>query len=544
MSDMSLATLLVLPLLLQIIGLTFVVLIDSYLSRFQRRVMLIIIVMVVSLIAQNLVGYYLDVQVTRPFARTIVAIFGYTVRPMILVMFLYLSDREHSHLRAWILIAVNTLIHLTALFSGICFSIGPDNVFRRGPMGYSCHIVSGILIIYLLCLSIREYSRHRRSEAAIPVFNALLIIASVAADSFVDYRLFPVSFLTIAVVSGCVFHYIWIHLQLVRAHENSLMADQRMRIMISQIQPHFMFNTLSTIQALCLIDPQIASETVEKFGTYLRQNIDSLNREELIPFKDELSHTQIYVDIEKTRFPSIKVEYNIEDGDFSLPALSVQPLVENAIRHGVRIRENGLITVRTWRDLNAHVITITDNGCGFDPEKALRLDETHIGLRNVKERIEKQCGGRLLINRSGSYVPPCKRDLYRDRGAFPDMAVDQQAPAALLFDTLLHVAQTDVRFVEPESLLRVETAAVVRDRDDMGVQIAPRADRDQAVLPDPHAVPDGVLDQGLHAQRRKTEIAVLDVVFHYNGRKPCLFDIHVDLRVPELVFEGDEILVP
>ena len=97
------------------------------------------------------------------------------------------------------------------------------------------------------------------------------------------------------------------------------------------------------------------------------------------------------------RFPQIRMIYNISDSHFNLPALTVQPMVENAIRHGVRIRQDGVVTVRTSFYNGNHVIMIRDNGIGFDPSTLETADAQHIGFRNVRERIEKMCGGTLTV---------------------------------------------------------------------------------------------------------------------------------------------------
>lgn len=80
-----------------------------------------------------------------------------------------------------------------------------------------------------------------------------------------------------------------------------------------------------------------------------------------------------------------------------IPALTIQPLVENAIRHGVRIRNDGLVTVSTFREADAHWVTIEDNGAGFDPKQDGLSEETHIGMKNVKNRVEQMCGGTMIL---------------------------------------------------------------------------------------------------------------------------------------------------
>ena len=359
-------------LLLHMVGLLFAVKIDPYIRKQHRKIMLIIIAFVFSLIIQNVLGYLIDLNGTMSYLRTLVGIYGYSIRPVILILFFYIVGSQRKHLLGWFLIGANAVIYLTAVFSDICFRIDADNHFHRGPLGYTCHVISGILLAYLVYLTIWEYGHVRKVETWIPMFNALLIIASVVLDSIVDYRDYQITFLTITVVNSCVFYYIWLHLQFVREHEQALMAEQRIQIMMTQIQPHFLYNTLSTIQALCCTDPEKAFDVTEKFGIYLRQNIDSLEQPNLIPITKELEHTRIYAQIEMIRFQNIHMEYDIEDSEFSLPALTIQPLVENAIRHGVRIRKEGLVSVKTRKRAGYHEIDEKTSGRRYAGNKKYR----------------------------------------------------------------------------------------------------------------------------------------------------------------------------
>ena len=104
---------------------------------------------------------------------------------------------------------------------------------------------------------------------------------------------------------------------------------------------------------------------------------------------------------------NIHVEYRIEDQNFQIPPLTIQPLVENAIRHGVRSRKDGLVTVSTVCESGVHAITVQDNGVGFDTKNQELIAETHIGLRNVKDRVEQMCGGTMILQSElgkGTYV--------------------------------------------------------------------------------------------------------------------------------------------
>ena len=392
--------LILIPIGLQLLGLSFAVLIDPYILKKRRNIMLWILLLVASLIATDMLAGALGDAAASPavrLGRTLQSIYGYVARPTVILLLIYLFRPDKSHKPFLALTVLCAAVYLTALFSPLAFTITEDNHFLRGPLGFTSHVVSGVLLLYLLRLTQQGYDRARKAEALIPLLNTVLIVAAVAADTFILQTESGVTVLSITMVSCTVFFYIWLHLLFVREHEAALLAEQRIRIMMSQIQPHFLYNTLSTIQALCLIDPKKAAEVTEKFGAYLRQNLDSLGQTQLVPVSKELEHTRIYAEIEETRFPYIRVEYDARDTEFLLPALTIQPLVENAIRHGVRIRDDGLVTVATRRADGCHEIVIRDNGKGFDPRLAERADETHIGIRNVRERLENLCGGTLEI---------------------------------------------------------------------------------------------------------------------------------------------------
>lgn len=328
--------------------------------------------------------------------RTLISICGYAVRPVILAMFLCLVRPGRRYTAVWAVVGINAAVYLTALFSPLTSRFSRGH-FIAGPLNRTCLIVSALLIIYLFCLTVRVFHPRKHRETWIPVLVTAIIGASVALDYTVEYNDRPVSFLTIGIAIGCVFYYVWLHLQFVREHEEALRSEQRIQIMMTQIQPHFLFNTLSTIRALCAKDPPTAIHIIERFSVYLRQNLETLDQVELIPLSKELEHTRIYLEIEALRFPNIRVNYDIRDEDCRVPALTIQPLVENAIRHGVRIRDEGVVNVRTYREGEAHLIVIEDNGRGFDVN-GIKIDGgRHIGISNVKSRIEQMCGGTLAI---------------------------------------------------------------------------------------------------------------------------------------------------
>ena len=394
-TNMQLLGKLELALLLQLIGLVIVVIADSYLQKKQKRILLLIALLAFSLLVRDRWDSILTERPDR-LLRTLLGIYGYGIRPVILVLYLKTLEMNRSRKLLWCLVAANAAIYLSALFSGISFRITEENLFAMGPLGYIGHVLCAGLLAMLVYESVKKSLQRNATGSFILLLDAGLLVLATVWD-WLQGGSGPVSWLTVVVVSSCLFYYLWLHMQSAFAHEQALEAEQRIQIMMSQIQPHFLFNTLSTIQALCRIDPEKASETTEKFGTYLRMNIDSISQSSLIPFRKELEHTRIYADIEMMRFPYIHISYDIKEDDFELPALSIQPMVENAIRHGVRGRYNGSVKIMTRGEENEIVISVIDNGKGFDPEGTEEAGGMHIGIRNVRERIEVLCGGTLEI---------------------------------------------------------------------------------------------------------------------------------------------------
>ena len=391
----------VLPSAVILLALLLVVWLDSYMSRERKRAMIVILFLVFGLTLQNYLEYRIAPLKGSNALRLPLSVFAYAVRPAILAMFLSIVKPGGDYRIAWALVGVNAAVYMTAFFSDAAFTYSSDLLsgghFIAGPLRHTCTVVSGLLFAWLLILTLRQFRPRTMRGSWIPFFVTALAAGAVLMDFSVVFDEQPVSFLTMAIVIGCVFYYIWLHLQFVREHEDGLRAEQRIRMMKTQIQPHFLFNTLNTIRAVYTTDPPLADRTLEKFSRYLRQNLDAMEQPDLIPFSREMEHTRLYADIEMLRFPHIRMEYGIDDEDFAIPALSVQPLVENAIRHGVRGREEGIVSVSSRLDGNSHVVEIRDNGAGFDPNAPKAPGETHIGIENVRNRVEQLCGGSLSI---------------------------------------------------------------------------------------------------------------------------------------------------
>ena len=171
-------------------------------------------------------------------------------------------------------------------------------------------------------------------------------------------------------------------------------------ILLGQIQPHFLFNVLYVIQEICHINPEKASDAIRQFSRYLRHNMDSLSINSPIPLADELEHTRHYISLQQLRFgEALRVKYDLACTEFYLPTLTLQPIVENAVRYGVRKTSTGegTVTIRTREYPGYYEIMVIDNGPGFDPNVSKEDGLSHMGLKNVRERLQRICDGKLEI---------------------------------------------------------------------------------------------------------------------------------------------------
>ena len=238
---------------------------------------------------------------------------------------------------------------------------------------------------------------------------AVILMALFAKSStkinrlaFFIYTLFPaVGFITdytfhgISVTcAGFTVSILTIYTSIYLTRQKELEA-QKNALMLSQINPHFIYNTLSTIASMCDTSPKQAKYLTIDFSQYLRKNISTLTSDAVIPFEQEMEHVACYLKIEKARFRErLNVNYSIGCKDFFVPPLTVQPLVENAVKHGITKKaEGGSIKICTYEENEHYVIEIIDDGVGFDDEAT----ELHVGLQNAKSRIASMCRGELTV---------------------------------------------------------------------------------------------------------------------------------------------------
>jgi len=297
--------------------------------------------------------------------------------------------------------SINVFLSISSIWTRWVFYIDDRNYFfgtQLKPL-YMTIIFSYFVIfsIMLLC----RIKTMRRPQFVISALMLLLPLAYTIISLFIsDSR---INLLSLSIILSIMLYFVRDFIdkndEIIRLKDEEI-RNKQISLMISQIQPHFLYNTLSAIRDMCHTEPLLAEQTLVDFSFYLRNNLDfGNNTNPMITVEKELEHTRLYTNIEKTRFEYITVVFDINDGGYSIPFLTIQPLVENAIKHGIRGLKNGCVWIILNKEVDScgneiHKIVIKDNGVG-----KVSTDDTkkQIGIPNVRSRIESLCNGTFDI---------------------------------------------------------------------------------------------------------------------------------------------------
>ena len=293
------------------------------------------------------------------------------------------------------------LVLVSAVFINGFVYITPENQYYHGPL----YPLIPIPIIAVLLLNFTGTMR-RRTRLSRKTFLSLVIAQMPMAftlilNLFVDaVLLFGISY----VLSALVMYSLVLSDQIEQtiqyqqkiAEQQGEIARQRTKVMVLQMRPHFIYNTLVSIHSLCGINPQKAQQITMDFTNYLRRNFNAVASDSTIPFSMELEHTRAYLAVEQAQHEDmLSVDYDTPYTHFRLPPLTLQPIVENAIKHGMDPYHGPLhISIRTRNTDSGTEIIVEDDGSGFDPSDESR---PHTALDNIRQRLEFMCDGSLAI---------------------------------------------------------------------------------------------------------------------------------------------------
>ena len=401
--------------LLSAMGLWFAAIIpgiDHWSKRFFVRYFLVFMLCCLSGVLEKLFQFFIVPGQIFYFLLLLESLLLSLPLPMLTVFLLHCCGENvrssrllHTVLGAW---AILLIAYASSAFIEGFFYITPENQYYRGPL-YPFFLLPLIVIGFLnLAGTIKRRKRLSRKVFLAFLIAILPIMIALIVHLFID--VFPL--IDISYVCSALAMYSFIlsdqieqdrlhQLKIVKqqqeiARQQREIAHERTSVMVLQMRPHFIYNTLMSIYSLCRLDPKKARQITMDFANYLRKNFNAVASSDTISFSAELEHTRAYLAVEQAQFDEmLVVDYDTPFTHFRLPPLTLQPIVENAVKHGMDPCHRPLcISIRTrFTDSGAEII-VEDNGSGFDPSDESR---PHIALDNIRQRLEMMCGGHMTI---------------------------------------------------------------------------------------------------------------------------------------------------
>lgn len=312
------------------------------------------------------------------------------------------TDAKRRFQRFWSIgmwVAVVTEIVLLVLnqFNHMFYYFDEENYYHRGTyFAYSQVIaVAGALAMIILLIQ----NRKRMRSTQLISFLSYIILPAIAI--IIQIFVYGIALFNLATTASIVFMFFMFQAEKGKkmVEQERALNEMHLKIVLSQIQPHFLYNSLTSIYYLCAQDSKAAQKAIKEFSDYLRGNLDALKKSAPISLEEELAHVENYIKLEKMRLKEeLKVVYDIKATEFCLPALSLQPLVENAIKHGIGpSKKGGTVIISSEETKTEYLLSVTDDGVGFDCREKKEDGRSHIGIHNVQERVWNLCKGRLEI---------------------------------------------------------------------------------------------------------------------------------------------------
>lgn len=277
--------------------------------------------------------------------------------------------------------------------------------YYKGPYHFVANILISAYFAYGFILSFIEMIKSKDTQRVTDSFNVglflILPIIGQIVQRFFDGIILTIPFSALAIMMVYVNISIKMTMEIQQTvdKQHNELQEVKTAVMISQIQPHFLFNSLTAIMRLCDTDPKAAKKAIADFADYLRMNLESIKSPNLIPLDMELNHIDTYFSFEKMRFgDKLNLKKDIAVKNFVIPPLSIQPLVENAIKHGInKKKEGGTVIVSTFETETDYCIQVKDDGVGFTVGEEYDKSRAHIGIENVTQRLDLMCKGKILI---------------------------------------------------------------------------------------------------------------------------------------------------
>ena len=274
---------------------------------------------------------------------------------------------------------------LITQFTDAIYYFTDDNRFVTGPWYWVLIVPLMALILLNIIQVILERNKIGKRYFIAFLIYLLPILVAMAVQAFVSVFLLIVIAVSISALSmfGII---VADHMGKHLAQQKEI-ADQRVSITVLQMRPHFIYNTMTSIYYLCEQDAAKAQKVTLDFTTYLRKNFNAITSKDPVTFTEELEHTRAYLSVVQAQFEdNLAVEFDVPHTLFRLPPLTLQPLVENAVKYGMDVdsSEPLRVSVKTQKAEKGSLLIVADNGPGLSVDDN---GEPHIALNNIRERL-------------------------------------------------------------------------------------------------------------------------------------------------------------
>ncbi|MBR1816487.1 MAG: histidine kinase [Lachnospiraceae bacterium] len=334
--------------------------------------------------------------------RLLAATAIYVLRPFIILLELIVINPGRKRAIIFSVPAIiNALIYLPSAFGAkFVFWIDENNRWQATKLHYTVYIVQLLYVMMLFIFSIRQF---KSNNSDLGLIVATIVVLSLGV-SFLENTNILSGYVT-PVSAMCVLTY-YIYLSYIhRQHlyedtidkENQL-AKEQMSLLRSQIQPHFIYNSLNIIRTLIRTDSSEAIENIDNFSDYLKAHFRNVESDDMISFEKEIDNVKAFLALaEADHARDIKVIFDFKETDFRLPQLSLEPIVENALKYGIG-DDGGTITISSFCDEDNIIVRTLDPGNGTRAASAHESERLAVGISNTRKRLELLCNGRLEVN--------------------------------------------------------------------------------------------------------------------------------------------------
>ncbi|MBQ3265832.1 MAG: histidine kinase [Ruminococcus sp.] len=400
--------------LILLFGIALTVLLNRKVNIPAINTIWLILGLVFCILVVNYISDWANQATNRQTANYWTTVLKYAINPFIICLeVVLLVNKPLKRLLVILPAAVNAFMMLVlpmiSEFSVVAYS--ENNNFCYTNWRWTPYVVIAFYLILWLILTFTYFRQYKDKRSIVAVFIVVITLLTMYLEAWN----FLSDYLDEITLIDIYLYYFYLSTVYQRKINDEMvkkateLASVKVKLLQDQISPHFIYNALAIIKSLVYEDPEKAAQTIDDFSTYLRQNVNAQKHtESTIPFTKELEHIKALQRIDEAgKGTSTDVIYDIEEDNFRVPSLTIEPLFENALLHGIGKKRNGQIKIVSRADNDHFIIQVIDNGKGFDPS----AKKNGVGINNIRTRLEYFCGGTLDIQSGESgttatvYIP-------------------------------------------------------------------------------------------------------------------------------------------